>query len=153
MSEIEQVLRNLRLEIPSAPPPVANYVGVVCVGNLAFVSGHGPRSGDSYIYLGKVGADLTVHEGYQAARLAALNCLATLQAEFHDLGKVRRIVKVLGMVNSAPGFHDQPKVIDGASDLLSQVFGERGRHARSAVGAFELPMGIAVEIEMVVQVD
>lgn len=152
MSRVEQRLKELGLELPEAPPPVANFVGAVRVGSLVFVSGHGPRHEGEYVYLGKLGTDLDVDAGYAAARLVALNCLASLKAVIGDLDNVSRVVKLLGMVNSAPDFTDQPWVINGASDLLVEVFGERGRHARSAVGMASLPMGISVEIEMIVEV-
>ncbi len=149
----EERLRELGLEVPAPWQPVANYVGCVRVGNLVFLSGHGPRTADGGTWKGKLGRELTVEEGYQAARQVGLNLLGTLKAEIGDLSRVRRIVKVLGMVNSDPAFEDQPKVINGCSDLLTDVFGERGRHARSAVGMASLPGGIPVEIEMIVEVE
>jgi enamine deaminase RidA (YjgF/YER057c/UK114 family) len=152
MSQVEDRLSELGLEIPEPPPPLANYVAAVRTGNLVFVAGHGPRRDGEYAYIGKLGEDLAVQDGYDAARLVILNCLASLKAEIGDLDKVRRIVKMLGMVNSAAGFHEQPAVINGASDLLVELFGDKGRHARSAVGMAALPMGIAVEIELVVEV-
>lgn len=153
MSKIDDRLSKLGLTLPEPGVPVANYVGAVCAGNLVFVSGHGPRPDPDRRYFGKVGADLDVEIACRAARVATLNCLATLKATIGDLDRVRRVVKLLGMVNSAPGFQEQPKVINGASDLLVDLFGERGRHARSAVGMGELPFGIAVEIELIVEVD
>jgi enamine deaminase RidA (YjgF/YER057c/UK114 family) len=153
MSGIEERLSELGLELPETAPPVANYVPAVRTGNLVFVSGHAPRQAGRFVYLGKVGRELSVDDGYQAARVVILSALASLKAEIGDLDRVRRIVKLLGMVNSAPEFHDQPAVINGASDLLVELFGEAGRHARSAVGMAELPMGISVEIEMVVEVE
>jgi enamine deaminase RidA (YjgF/YER057c/UK114 family) len=151
--EVEDRLRQLGLSLPEPSPAVANYVGAVRTGNLVFVSGHGPRRAGEYEYLGKLGAELTIDDGYQAARLVMLNCLATLKAEIGNLDQVTRVVKLLGMVNSAPDFTDQPLVIDGASDLLTEILGqERGKHARSAVGMASLPMGISVEIEMVVEI-
>jgi enamine deaminase RidA (YjgF/YER057c/UK114 family) len=152
MPQVEDRLAELGLEIPEPPPPLANYVAAVRTGNLVFVAGHGPRRDGEYAYVGKLGEDLAVQEGYDAARVVILNCLASLKAEIGDLDKVRRIVKMLGMVNSATGFHEQPAVINGASDLLVELFGDKGRHARSAVGMAALPMGIAVEIELVVEV-
>jgi enamine deaminase RidA (YjgF/YER057c/UK114 family) len=153
MSRIEERLSELGLELPEPAPPVANYVPAVRTGNLIFVSGHAPTQAGAFVYLGKVGRELSVDDGYQAARVVILSALASLKAEIGDLDGVRRIVKLLGMVNSAPGFHDQPAVINGASDLLVELFGDAGRHARSAVGMAELPMGISVEIEMVVEVE
>ena len=140
-------LEELGITLPPVSPPVANYVGCVVDGPLVHVGGHGPVSGDE-IVRGKVGHDLTVEEGARAARLTGLSILATLQAELGDLDRIERIVKVFGMVNVAPGFDQTPKVIDGCSDLLVEVFGEAGRHTRSAVGLAELPFGIAVEIEL-----
>ncbi len=152
MSRAEVRLRELGLELPAPPPPVANYVGAVRAGNLVFVSGHGPYRDGGFVYLGKLGRELDKETGYQAARLVMLNSLASLKAVIGDLDKVTRVVKLLGMVNSTPEFADQPFVINGASDLLTEIFGERGRHARSAVGMGALPFGISVEIEMVVEV-
>jgi len=146
-------LKEIGLELPPAVRPVANYVSAVRTGNLVFLSGHGPVREDGTMSTGKVGADLTLDEGYEAARRVALVLLASLKAEIGDLDKVRRVVKLLGMVNCRPDFVDQPKVINGASDLLVQVFGDKGRHARSAVGMNALPMDISVEIEMIVEVE
>jgi enamine deaminase RidA (YjgF/YER057c/UK114 family) len=133
---------------------VANYVGAVRVGNLLFVSGHGPLREGKPRARGKLGKDLSVQEGAQVAREVGLSLLATVRASLGSLDKVRRVVKVLGMVASAEGFGDQPRVINGFSDLMVEVFGEAiGKHARSAVGMAELPMGIPVEIEMVLEVE
>jgi enamine deaminase RidA (YjgF/YER057c/UK114 family) len=150
----EARLKELKLTLPSPAKPVANYVGAVRVGSLLFVSGHGPIRDGRPTLRGKVGKDLSVEQGYQAAREVGLNLLSTVQAALSSLDKVKRVVKVLGMVNSAEGFGDQPKVINGFSDLMVEVFGEAiGKHARSAVGMAELPMGIPVEIEMVLEVE
>lgn len=149
---VAQRLQELGLTLPSAPSPVANYVSAVRTGNLVFVSGHSGRRADSSVLTGKLGRDVTIEQGYEAARDTILNCLATLQKEIGDLEQVTRIVKLLGMVNSTEDFGDHPKVINGASDLLVAVFGDRGRHARSAVGMQMLPNNIAVEIEMIVEV-
>lgn len=140
------------IELPKASPPVANYVNAVRAGNLLFMSGKGPLRPDSSLIVGKLGSDLSVEEGYAAARLTGLNLIAALKREVGSLDRVRRIVKVLGMVNAVPSFADHPKVINGFSDLMVEVFAERGRHARSAVGMGSLPDGIAVEIEMIVEV-
>lgn len=148
----ETRLKQLGIELPSLPTPMANYVRAVRVGNLLFLSGHGPQKNGQLTFLGKVGRDLSVEEGQQAARLVGLNLLASTRGALGSLDRVKRIVKVLGMVNSADGFGDQPKVINGFSDLMVEVFGEAGRHARSAVGMAALPMGIAVEIEMIAEV-
>ena len=149
---VEARLAQMGLQLPDPPPPVANYLGAVRTGNLVFVSGHGPHQRGGYRVVGKVDSEVGVSEAREAARLTMLNCLATLRAELGSLDRVRRIVKLLGMVNSDPRFTRQPEVIDGASDLLEEVFGERGNHARSAVGMGSLPMGIPVEIEMIVEV-
>jgi enamine deaminase RidA (YjgF/YER057c/UK114 family) len=147
----EERLRELGHELPPAPKSVANYVGSVQTGNLLFLSGKGPDLAGERTWHGKLGADFTIEEGYTAARNTMLNLLAVIKEDIGDLSRVRRVVKLLGMVNSAPEFTDQPKVINGASDLLVEVFGDRGRHARSAVGVAALPFGIPVEIEMIVE--
>lgn len=149
----ETKLKEIGLEFPPAVKPLANYVPAVRTGNLVFLSGQGPRRKDGTMITGKVGAELTLDEGYEAARRVALGLLGSLKAEIGDLDKVRRVVKLLGMVNSTPDFTDQPKVINGASDLLVEVFSDKGRHARSAVGMNALPMNISVEIEMIVEVE
>ncbi len=138
--------------IPPAKP-VANYVNAVRVGNLLFLAGKGPTKADGTNVIGKVGKDLTIEEGYEASRLVAISHLSVLKAELGSLNKVKRIVKVLGMVNCTDVFTDQPKVINGYSDLMVAIFGEKGKHARSAVGMNSLPMGIAVEIEVVVEIE
>lgn len=138
------------LSHPSAP--VANYVSAVRTGSLIYLSGHGPVAGDGVRAKGKLGEDMTAEEGYATARTVAIQLLATLKRELGDLDRVVRVVKVLCMVNSAADFTDQPQVANGASDLLVEVFGEAGVHARSAVGMAGLPMGIAVEIEAIVEV-
>jgi enamine deaminase RidA (YjgF/YER057c/UK114 family) len=147
----EDNLKQKNIVLPPPTTPVANYVPAVRVGNLLFLSGSGP---DQSTPRGKVGKDLTLEQGYQAARSVGLNLLATARANLGSLDKIKRIVKVLGMVNSAPGFTDQPKVINGFSDLMVEVFGEAiGKHARSAVGMAELPFNIPVEIEMILEVE
>lgn len=148
----ERRLAELGIELPAPPSPVANYVNGVQTGNLIYLAGKGPRRADGTEIHGKLGADLTIEEGYEAARLTAINQLAVLKAMLGDLSRVVRVVKVLGMVNSHPDFVEQPAVINGFSDLIVEVFGERGRHARAAVGMAALPRGQAVEIEMIVEV-
>jgi enamine deaminase RidA (YjgF/YER057c/UK114 family) len=151
--KIEEKLAQMGLSLPTPAAPAGNYIGAVRVGNLLFVSGHGPRrQGESYI-TGKVGRDLTTEQAYEAAKIVMLNCLASVQRELGDLDRVKRIVKLLGMVNCTEDFTEHPKVINGASDLLVSLYGEAGRHARSAVGMQQLPMSIPVEIEMIVEVD
>jgi enamine deaminase RidA (YjgF/YER057c/UK114 family) len=150
----EARLAELKIELRAPGKPVANYVKYVRTGNLLFLAGEGPAKGDGTFVTGKVGQDLTVEQGYEAARLTGIAMLGTLkEAVGGDLRKVRRIVKVLGLVNCPPDFKDQPKVINGFSDLMVAVFGDQGRHARSAVGATALPAGIAVEVEMIVEVE
>lgn len=148
----EARLKELNITLPSPPQPVANYVNGVQTGNLIFLAGKGPRYADGKEITGKLGQDVSIEQGYEGARLTAINQLAVLKAMLGDLKKVKRIVKVLGMVNSDPDFIDQPKVINGFSDLMVEVFGERGKHARAAVGMASLPRGQAVEIELVVEV-
>lgn len=151
--DIEQRLAELSIELPEVSAPVANYVNAVQSGNLLFLAGKGPKKPDGTYITGKVGRDLTEKEGYEAARLTGINQLAVLKAELGDLNRVKRIVKVNGMVNSLPAFGNQPEVINGFSDLMVDVFGERGKHARAAVGMVSLPRNIAVEIEMIVEVE
>ena len=153
--DAEKKLAELGLELPPIPTPVANYVPAVRVGSLLFLSGHGPglfKDGQVQFIQGKVGGELTVEQGYEAARQVMLNLLQTLKQELGDLDRVKRVVKLLGFVNCAEDFQQQPQVINGASDLLVELYGERGRHARSAVGMYQLPFNIAVEIEMIVEV-
>lgn len=143
----EKKLAEMGLQLPPVSKPIANYVKAVRVGNLVFLSGHGTD------VIGKVGKEVTIEQGYEAARQTGLSLLASLKAEIGNLNKVKRLVKVLGMVNCTEGFGDQPKVINGFSDLMVAVFGERGKHARSAVGMYALPNNMAVEIEMIVEVE
>lgn len=151
--DAEANLKALQIELPVLGKPIANYVHVVRSGKLLFLAGKGPSDAKGVYITGKVGTDLTIEQGQQAARLTAINQLAVLKAELGDLNKVKRIVKVLGMVNCEADFKDHPKVINGFSDLLVQVFGEKGKHARSAVGMCSLPMNMAVEIELVVEIE
>jgi enamine deaminase RidA (YjgF/YER057c/UK114 family) len=140
-------LIELGIALPPAFPPAGNYLACVVDGDLVYVGGHGPIAGDTMVR-GKVGTDLTLEQAQQAARMTALSILATLNAELGDLDRIDRIIKVFGMVNCAPGFNQTPAVINGCSDLLVEVFGDAGRHTRSAVGMAELPFDIAVEIEL-----
>lgn len=150
---VDAKLNELGIVLATPGAPVANFLLAVRTGNLVYISGHGPRTPDGGLVTGKLGRDLTVEQGYEAARLTAISCLASLKAELGDLERVVRFVKLLGMVNCTPDFGDQPRVINGCSDLLVELFGERGRHARSAVGMQALPFGMAVEIEMIVEVN
>ena len=150
----EQRLKELKIDLGKVSAPVANYVNAVRTGNLLFLAGKGPRAlPDGKRPKGKVGREYTVEQGYQYARTVGLDLLAVMRTELGSLDKVKRVVKVLGMVNAVPEFEDQPKVINGCSDLFVEVFGERGKHARSAVGMGSLPMGIPVEIECIVEVE
>jgi enamine deaminase RidA (YjgF/YER057c/UK114 family) len=149
---IEAKLAQMGLTLPPPGPPAGNYIGAVRVGNLLFVSGHGPRRADGQYITGKVGRDMTTEQAYEAARLVMLNCLTSAKREIGDLDRIKRIVKLLGMVNCTEDFTEHPRVINGASDLLVELYGERGRHARSAVGMQQLPMNIPVEVEMIVEV-
>lgn len=151
--DYEQKIKDLGIELFTPPPPVANYVKAVRTGNLVFLAGHGPTKPDGSYITGKVGSDLTIKEGYDAARLVAIALLSSLKAEIGDLNKVKRIVKVKGMVNATSDFTSQPEVINGCSDLLVEIFGDKGKHARAAVGMGSLPRNISVEIEMVVEVE
>jgi enamine deaminase RidA (YjgF/YER057c/UK114 family) len=146
----EERLKERKITLPTAPAPVANYVRAVRVGNLLFVSGTTSRDLKPF---GKVGKELTVEQGYQAARHAGLLLLANVRAELGTLDRVKRVVKVLGMVNSADGFGDQPAVINGFSDLMVEVFGEAGKHARSAVGMAALPGNAPVEVEAILEIE
>lgn len=148
----ESTLAALGITLPTPSAPVANYVKCVRTGNLLFLAGAGPMKDGQYI-TGKLGADLSIEQGYQAARLTAINQLSVLKSELGDLRKVKRVVKVLGMVQCTPDFTGHPEVVNGFSDLMVEVFGDRGKHARSAVGMIALPRGMAVEVELVVEVE
>lgn len=153
MARAEAKLKELGFTLPTPPPPAGSYVPAQRMGNLVFLSAVGPRTADGGMVVGKVGRELTVEQGQEAARATALNLLANLRSLIGDLDKVRRIVKVLGVVNCESEFRDHPKVINGCSDLLVAVFGEKGRHARAAWGVNSLPFGSPVSIEMIVEVE
>ena len=153
MSKIETKLKKIGINLPKAPKPAAVYVPAKTVGNLVYISGQDCRVDGVLKYEGKVGKDLTVEQGYYAARQAMINCLAVLKEHLGDLDRIKQIVKVLGFVNSADGFVEQPYVINGASELLEEVFGEKGKHSRSAISANELPFNTPVEIEMIVEIE
>ncbi|WP_202618032.1 RidA family protein [Aureimonas leprariae] len=146
-------LAALGIALPPAAPPIANFVTHVREGGLLYLSGQGPREADGRMHTGKVGTEVETRDAYAHARLTGINLLAVMHEALGDLGRVRRVVKLLGMVNASPDFADHPAVINGCSDLLIDVFGERGRHARSAVGFGSLPGRITVEIEAIVAVD
>lgn len=151
---VDEKIKELGLQLPAVTKPAANYVKYVRTGNLIFLAGHIPTKTDGTNITGKVGKDLSIERGYEAAAIAALNLIATLKdALGGDLTKVKRIVKVNGYVNCLPDFTEQPKVINGCSDLLVNIFGDKGKHARAAMGMVALPLNAAVEIEMIVEVD
>ena len=149
----EQRLKQLGISLALPTQPMANYVNAVRTGNLLYLAGKGPGLPGQPLPVGKVGRDFTVEQGYECARQTGLSLIAVMKAELGDLDRVRRIVKVLGMVNATPEFGQQPEVINGCSDLFVEVFGDRGKHARSAVGMGSLPRGIPVEIEVIVEVE
>ncbi|MEM6806792.1 MAG: RidA family protein [Bacteroidota bacterium] len=149
----EAKLKELGIELRQPGAPVANYVNAVQTGNLLFLAGKGPNKPEGGYVTGKVGIDLSVEEGYEAAKLTAISQLSVLKAELGNLNRVKRIVNVLGMVNCGPDFGNQPEVINGFSDLMVEVFGERGKHARAAVGMNSLPRNTSVEIEMIVEIE
>jgi enamine deaminase RidA (YjgF/YER057c/UK114 family) len=151
--DFDKKLKELGIELTAVSKPVANYVKAVRTGNLLYLSGHGPTKADGTNITGKVGKDLTVDQGYDAAKQVGIAILSTLKAELGDLNKVKRVVKVLGMVNCTENFMDQPKVMNGFSDLMVAVFGEKGKHARSAVGMYALPSNISVEVEIIVELE
>ena len=148
---VSKKLEEMGINLPTTRAPVANYVPAVVAGNLVFVSGHVPRDTNGNLIIGKLGQDTSVEQGYEAARQAALACLASLQATIGDLDNIKQIVRLLCMVNCTTDFAQHPQVANGASDLLVEVFGERGKHARAAVGMAALPLGVCFEMEMVVE--
>lgn len=155
--DVEEKIKSLNIELPEPGQPIANYVPTVRFSEgknttLIYVSGTGPRKENGDYITGRLGENMTIEEGYGAARLTGINILASLKKEIGDLNKIKRFVKVIGMVNSTADFYQQPAVINGFSDFVVEVFGDRGKHARSAVGMVSLPSGIAVEIEVVVEV-
>ncbi len=153
-STVDEKLKELGVELITPTAPVANYAKAVRTGNLIYLSGHGPTKADGKDIIGKVGKDLTTEQGIEAAKRTAISLLSTLKVELGgDLGRVRRIVKVNGWVNCTDNFKDQPKVMNGCSDLLVAVFGSKGKHARTSLGTNALPSNIAVEIEMIVEVE
>ena len=149
----EENISELKLELFTPPAPMANYVRAVRVGNLLFLAGHGPTKADGSNIQGKVGVDLSIDEGYQAARQVGIAMLSTIKSELGSLDKVKRTVKVTGWVNCPADFKDQPKVMNGFSDLMVAVFGEKGKHARAALGANALPSNISVEVEMILEIE
>lgn len=145
-----QRLASLGIELPPSPPPIANFVTHVVEGSILYLSGQGPRETNGHLHSGKVGADVSIDDAYAHARLTGINLLAVMHEALGDLSRVKRVVKLLGMVNAVPEFEDHPSVINGCSDLFIEVFGDAGQHARSAVGFGSLPGNITVEIEAIV---
>lgn len=152
MGQVEDKLKQMGIELPAQGRPGGNYVSAVRTGNLVFLAGVGPRQANGELMIGKLGRDLDVEQGYEAAKWCAVSCMGNLKAEIGDLDKVVRFVKVLGMVNAEPDFTQPPAVINGFSDLIVEVFGDKGKHSRSAVGLATLPNGMAVEVEAIVEV-
>ena len=153
MAQIEKKLEGMGIELPGSRAAGGNYVSAVRTGNLVYLAGVGPRQPNGELVLGKLGRDLTVEQGYEAAKWCAVSMLGNLKIEIGDLDKVVRFVKLLGMVNSDPDFPQPPAVVNGCSDLLVELFGDRAKHARSAVGVATLPNGMAVEVEAIIEVE
>ena len=154
MSKIADRIKELGITLPESPSPVANYIPVVKTGNLIYLSGVGPADKpDGTSYTGKLGKDLSIDQGYDAARLTAVNIISRLNGFLDDLDQIKQIVKVLSMVNAPPDFLDPPAVTNGCSDLLVEVFGDKGRHARSAIGVATLPGGMPIEIELIAEIE
>ena len=149
----EAKLDSMKIVLPQPPTPVANFVNTVQAGNLLFLSGNGPLKADGKFITGKLGADLSIEEGYEAARITGINQLGVIKSAIGDLSRVKRIVRVTGMVNASPDFTQHPSVVNGFSDLMVAVFGEKGKHTRAAVGMGSLPFNIAVEIDMIVEIE
>ena len=149
----EAKLDSMGIVLPQPAVPVANFVNTVQVGNLLFLSGNGPKKLDGKFITGKVGSDLTIEEGYEAARLTGINQIAVLKSTLGDLSRVKRIIRVTGMVNATSDFNQHPAVVNGFSDLMVAVFGEKGKHTRAAVGMASLPFNIAVEIDLIVEIE
>ena len=151
--KVEARLKSLGIALPAAPNPVANYVPSCLAGNLLFISGQISRAADGAVFKGRIGADLTIDQGREAARLAALNVLAQVKAAVGELDRVAQVVRLTGFVNAAPDFTDHPQVVNGASDLMVEVLGDKGRHTRAAVGVSSLPMGCAVEVDAILLIE
>jgi len=150
--KIENKLKELGLSLPEVPKPVAEYIPAKKIGNLVFSSGQGPVKDGKFVYLGKVGGEISLIEGYDAAKICALNCLAAIKSVTGSLDNIEEIIKIKGYVNSSPDFYRQPEVVNGASELIVKIFGEKGKHTRSALGTSVLPGNIPVELEMIVSI-
>jgi len=150
--KIEHKIKELGMILPEAPKPVAEYIPAKKIGNLVFTSGQGPIKDGKFIYVGKIGGEVSLKEGYESAKICAINCLAAIKSVIGSLDKIDEIIKVKGYVNSTSDFYRQPEVVNGASELIVKIFGEKGKHARSALGTSVLPGNIPVELEMIVKV-
>jgi len=150
--KIEDKLKKLGLSLSEVPKPVAEYVPAKRVGNLVFCSGQGPVKDGEFAYIGRLGVEVSLKEGYEAAKICALNCLAAIKSVTGSLDNIDEIIKLKGFVNSAPDFYRQPEVINGASELMVKIFGDKGKHARCALGTSVLPSNIPVELEMIVSI-
>jgi enamine deaminase RidA (YjgF/YER057c/UK114 family) len=150
--KIEHKIKELGLILPEAPKPVAEYIPAKKIGNLVFTSGQGPIKDGKFIYVGKIGGEVSLKEGYESAKICAINCLAAIKSVIGSLDKIDEIIKVKGYVNSTSDFYRQPEVVNGASELIVKIFGKKGKHARSALGTSVLPGNIPVELEMIVKV-
>ena len=150
--EIEKKMKELGLILPEAPEPVAEYIPAKKIGNLVFTSGQGPVKDGNFIHVGKVGGKVSLEEGYESAKMCAINCLAAIKSVIGSLDEIDEVVKIKGYVNSTPDFYRQPEVVNGASELIVKIFGEKGKHTRSALGTSVLPGNIPVELEMTVKV-
>ena len=152
LMKIENKLKELGLSLPEVPKPVAEYIPAKIVGNLVFCSGQGPVKEGKFVYIGKLGGKLSLNEGYEAAKICALNCLAAIKSVIGSLDNIDEIINLRGFVNSTPDFYRQPEVINGASELIVKIFGEKGKHTRCALGTSVLPSNIPVELEMIVSI-
>jgi len=150
--KIEERLKEIGLNLPEVPKPVAKYIPAKIVGNLVFCSGQGPIKGGKFMYVGRVGKEVSLEEGYKAAAICAINCLAAIKSLIGSLDKIEEIVNLRGFVNSSLDFYRQPEVINGASELIVKIFGEKGKHTRCALGTSVLPGNIPVELEMIVSI-
>ncbi|MBA7560176.1 RidA family protein [Candidatus Atribacteria bacterium 1244-E10-H5-B2] len=150
--KIENKLKELGLSLPEVPKPVAEYIPAKKIGNLVFSSGQGPVKDRKFVYVGKVGGEISLEEGYEAAKICALNCLAAIKSVIESLDNIEEIVRIKGYVNSSPDFYRQPEVVNGASELIVKIFGEKGKHTRSALGTSILSGNIPVELEMIVKI-
>ena len=150
--KIEHKIKELGLILPEAPKPVAEYIPAKKIGNLVFTSGQGPIKNGKFVYVGKIGGEVSLKEGYEAAKICAINCLAAIKSVIGSLDNIDEIVKVKGYVNSTSDFYRQPEVVNGASELIVKIFGEKGKHARSALGTSVLPGNIPVELEVIVSI-